>query len=112
MKFSTVKIEVYLPAQTLPLLQRELDRRGLCRVGAYSHVMAVVNNTGYFKPLDGSCPYVGEPGALCAEPELKAEFPCPADRVEEAVEAIRAVHPYEEPVWYVIPVLNEIDFRA
>lgn len=108
MELSTVKIEVYLPEDSLDALREALDQAGLCRVGTYSHVMAVLDNRGYWKPLAGSQPFLGAVGELCSAPEVKAEFPCPSDRVKDAIRVIRKVHPYEEPVFYVLPVLNEL----
>ena len=41
---------------------------------------------------------------LSTEPELKVEVTCPTEQVDRTVEAIKAVHPYEEPVINVIPL--------
>lgn len=49
-------------------------------------------------------PYLGTQGALSREQELKVEVTCQTERVEATVAAIRAVHPYEEPVINVIPL--------
>ncbi|MBQ3089487.1 MAG: cytochrome C biogenesis protein [Oscillospiraceae bacterium] len=105
---TTVKLEVYLPPQTLEPLRQALDQAGLCRVGNYSHVMAVQPSRGYWKSLEGSDPWLGTVGELTQADELKVEFPCPAERAEEAAAIIRRVHPYEEPVYYIIPVQNDI----
>lgn len=39
--------------------------------------------------------------------EMKMEVRCPAGKVREAVQIIKEIHPYEEPVINVIPLLNE-----
>ena len=44
-------------------------------------------------------------GELCEAPELKVELRVDAERVEETLAAIRAVHPYETPEIFVIPLL-------
>lgn len=50
-------------------------------------------------------PHIWEPKGLSArEQELKVEVTCQTERVEATVAAIRAVHPYEEPVINVIPL--------
>ena len=60
--------------------------------------------TGCWRPLEGTTPYIGEEGEFCSEPELKVEVTCRTERVEETLTAVKAVHPYEEPVINVIPL--------
>lgn len=98
-----VKIETYAPQAYLEPLLEELTKAGACRVGNYDHVAAITPVQGVWRPLPGSCPYQGQTGKISREPEFKLEFPCPADRVEEAVAALKRVHPYEEPVIYILP---------
>jgi hypothetical protein len=54
--------------------------------------------------LAGTDPYLGEEGRLSTEPELKVEVTCRREQVDKTLAAIRAVHPYEEPVINVIPL--------
>ncbi len=60
--------------------------------------------TGCWRPLPGSSPYLGRAGELCSEPELKVEVTCRTTEVDRTVEAVKRVHPYEEPVINVIPL--------
>jgi hypothetical protein len=39
-------------------------------------------------------------------PELRVETVVPEELVDEAVAALRAVHPYEEPAYDVYPLLD------
>ena len=39
--------------------------------------------------------------------EVKVEFVCRAERAGEAVRLIRGLHPYEEPLIMVIPLMND-----
>ena len=52
--------------------------------------------------------YVLEPGAqllaVCQAEELKIEVCCRGERLCETLAAVRAAHPYEEPVINVIPL--------
>ena len=57
-----------------------------------------------WRPLEGTTPYSGKEGEFCSEPELKVEVTCWTKRVEETLTAVKAVHPYEEPVINVIPL--------
>ena len=59
--------------------------------------------TGTWRALDGANPYIGTPGEISEEPEIKVEVTLKA---EEVAAAVRRVHPYEEPVINLIPLLN------
>ena len=43
-------------------------------------------------------------GEVCTQPELKVEVTCRTGQLEETLAAVKAVHPYEEPVINVIPL--------
>ena len=45
-------------------------------------------------------------GEVSREPEVKVEVTCRRDRAAETVAAVKRVHPYEEPVINVIPLLG------
>ena len=45
-------------------------------------------------------------GELCTAPELKVEITCRVRDLERTVAAVKAVHPYEEPVINAIPLLS------
>lgn len=47
---------------------------------------------------------MGRIGEISAEPELKVEVTCRTARVDEIVEAVKRIHPYDEPVINVIPL--------
>ena len=55
-------------------------------------------------PWAGSQPYLGQVGALSTEQELEVEVTCRREKLEETLAAVKAVHPYEEPVINVIPL--------
>ena len=57
--------------------------------------------------MEGANPHIGEVGVLCVQDEYKVEVCCPSDRLERTVRAIREVHPYEEPVINVIPLIAQ-----
>ncbi len=47
---------------------------------------------------EGSNPTIGQQGEWSEEPELKVEVNVEDENKDRTVEAIRKVHPYEEPV--------------
>ena len=56
------------------------------------------------RPLEGTDPFLGTPGEVCQAEELKIEVCCRGERLRETLAAVRAAHPYEEPVINVIPL--------
>ena len=61
---------------------------------------------GTWRPLDGTHPYSGTQGTVSEEPELKVEVTCKAEEVDRVIEAVKKIHPYEEPVINAIPLLR------
>ena len=51
-------------------------------------------------------PYIGKEGEISKEPEVKVEVTVFTEAVDRTIEAIKKVHPYEEPVINAIPILR------
>lgn len=102
--FAYCKLEIFLPETHLPALQQALRDVDAGHIGGYDCCLSYSRVTGCWRPLAGAAPYLGQVGEISAEPELKVEAVCPTERVDETVEAIKRVHPYEEPVINVIPL--------
>lgn len=108
MEFSEVKIEIYVPEEYVVKLREELNKINGCNMGNYDNVMSVTNVRGYWRPLAGSNPFNGEVGKVCEAEECKIELRCKTAYASEAIKVIKKIHPYEEPMINVIPVLNEL----
>lgn len=102
-----VKLEIYIPEEFVVPLRDALARIGLCQVGNYSHVISYQDTKGFWKPLEDSNPYQGTKGEICAGSESKMEVRCPAEKVVQAMTVIREIHPYEEPLINIVPLLNQ-----
>ena len=102
--FSCCKLEIFIPETHLEPLRQVLLSEDAGHVGKYDGCLSYSRVTGCWRALEGTTPYSGKEGEFCSEPELKVEVTCRTKRVEETLEAIRAVHPYEEPVINVIPL--------
>jgi hypothetical protein len=106
MEFTMCKLEIFIPATHLEPLREALREAGAGAFGNYDSTLSYSPVTGCWRPLPGANPYDGEVGVLREADELKVEVCCASERVEGAVAAVRAVHPYEEPVINVIPLLE------
>ena len=103
-EFACCKLEIFIPESHLPALQEALRAVDAGHIGKYDSCLSYSRVTSCWRPLEGTHPYLGRAGEISTEPELKVEVTCRTGRVDETVEAVRRVHPYEEPVIQVIPL--------
>lgn len=106
--FKAAKIEVYVPPEALEKVKQALHHAGAGRLGDYDCAAAEIKVKGYWRPLAGANPYLGSLDELCCADEIKIEAYCAREYIAEVLLAIRAAHPYEEPVINVIPLLNHL----
>ncbi len=104
MTVSYLKLEIFIPETHFPVLQTALQEVDAGHIGKYDSCLSFSPVKGTWRPLAGAKPFIGEEGRLCCEPELKVEVTVRAERLHEIMEAIRNIHPYEEPVINVIPL--------
>lgn len=107
MEYKFVKFEVLIPEEYVEALREKVNAAGACRLGNYDNCLSYHPVKGFWRPLEGANPYLGEVGKIEEGEEVKAEFLCAKEHVDEVVKAIKEVHPYEEPMFFIIPLLNE-----
>jgi len=105
---AVVKLEIFIPEEYLDALGEALYQAGAGRIGNYDHCKSITRVEGTWRPLEQAQPFMGETGKISRAAELKVEVNCASERVAETLEAIRKVHPYEEPVINVLPLLNHL----
>ena len=101
-----IKLEIFIPESHFPALQKALQDIDAGHIGNYDSCLSYSPVMGTWRPLEGTHPYIGKQNAVSCEPELKVEVTIRAERLKETVAAIKAVHPYEEPVINLIPLLH------
>jgi hypothetical protein len=106
LKISLVKIEIYVPEEFIIPIRDVLHHVGAGRIGDYDHVLSITNVSGYWRPLADAKPYNGTKGSIHFGQECKIEVRCPIDLVEKSIKAVKQVHPYEEPIINVIPLIE------
>ncbi|PHD47370.1 cytochrome C biogenesis protein [Bacillus toyonensis] len=107
MQFTEVKIEVFIPEEYVEMLRDALNKIGACKTGKYDHCLSYSSVKGYWRPLDSASPFNGEIGQICKGQECKVEIKCKRVLVKSALEIINEIHPYETPINYIIPILND-----
>jgi hypothetical protein len=104
--FTNVKLEIFVPQDHAMKLADALSEIGVGVIGNYDHCVALTPVRGFFRPLPGSNPFEGEEGKINEVAEYKLEVNCKHELVKNAIQVIKHVHPYEEPLINVIPLAN------
>ena len=91
------KIVVFTPESHADKLREAMGNAGAGKIGNYSHCTFSVKGVGRFKPEAGANPTIGEVGKYEEVQEERIETVCSADKLQDVLQAIKTVHPYEEP---------------
>ena len=95
-----------MPAEALEATRDAVFEAGGGRIGEYERCSWYTAGTGTFLGGEETDPAIGEAGREEHVPELRVETVVPSELVEDAVAALRAAHPYEEPAYDVYPLLD------
>lgn len=111
MQFKQVQLVVGVPESHLDAVLDALADSGAGVLGDYTHCSFTMPGTGRFKPGPNAHPAVGENNTLNTVTEMRVETLCDYDKVPAVLKAVRAAHPYEEPMIYIFPVLTLEEFE-
>ena len=101
-----VKLEIFIPCTHLDSLREALRLVGAGSLGNYDSCMSYSLVKGCWRPLAGAKPYDGKIGVLSEGEEYKVEVCCQKSILEQTLEAIKSIHPYETPVINAIPLIS------
>jgi hypothetical protein len=102
---------VYVPATHGRKVRDALAEAGAGKIGNYEACSFTLTGTGRFKPLKESDPSIGKEGTLEEVEEERIEVMLSvkdAKHLKKFVDAVKEVHPYEEPV---IQILQTVDYH-
>ena len=102
------KLGFYVPESHLELVKTAVFAAGAGRIGDYDHCCWQVKGQGQFRPLAGSDPFLGTQGKVESVEEYRVEVVCADDCATDAVNAMRAAHPYEEPAWDLVQLVTDL----
>lgn len=100
------KLVVFVPQDALEAVRDALFAAGAGRIGDYERCCWYTEGTGTFLPREGADPAIGEVGAEQRVPELRLETVYPDDAHEAVLAALRGAHPYEEPAFDVVSLIE------
>ena len=105
MKFC--KLEIFIPETHLLKLQKALQSVDAGHIGNYDSCLSYSKVTGTWRVLENAKPYLGKQNQITQEAELKVEVRIDVENIDKTMAAIKNIHPYEEPVINIIPLLNK-----
>ena len=97
-----VKVVVFCPKDAADTVRRAITDAGGGRIGNYDSCVSATESTGYFRPLPGAHPAIGQIGRVECVEEVKLEFVCDRADAPRIIVAMKAAHPYEEVAYDVI----------
>jgi hypothetical protein len=96
MESKNVKIVVFVPETHIDIVREAMGKAGAGKIGNYSFCTFSSKGVGRFKPEQGADPHIGEVGKFEEVAEERIETVCSKEKMQEVIEAIKKVHPYEE----------------
>lgn len=102
------KLTVFVPREHESAVRQAIGDAGAGHIGNYSHCTFRVSGTGTFLPLEGTNPFIGAKGRMEEVEEFRLETIVPESRLGKVLDAMLAVHPYEEVAYDLYPLANQI----
>lgn len=102
------KLSTFVPHSHAGSVRQALHAAGAGKIGHYDACSYNVDGYGTFRAGDQASPYVGKPGTVHAEPEMKIEMVYPEWMEREVVAALKKAHPYEEVAYDLVRLQNDI----
>ncbi len=100
------KLVTFAPHENAAEVREAITAAGAGRIGDYDSCTFTSEGEGRFRPLDGATPAIGRVGEVEVVAESRVEAVFPRARRRAVVEALRAVHPYEEPAFDVLELAD------
>ena len=100
------KLNFYVPESHLEVVKSALFAIGVGKIGLYDSCSWQSLGQGQFRALEGSEPYLGQLGKVETVAEYKVEMVCADELINKAVKVLIKAHPYEEPAYDVVKLLD------
>jgi hypothetical protein len=104
------KIEFYVPETHLEIVKEAMFEKGAGKIGLYDSCCWQIKGSGQFRPGLESHPHIGSRGTLEKLDEWKVEMVCSDDHIKQVYSALMASHPYEEPAYNIVKILDKSMF--
>jgi len=101
------KLYTFVPVNNADKIRRAIFDAGGGHIGNYEECSFNAEGFGTFKGGADTDPYVGKPGELHRENEIKVEVIFPAWLEARIIKSLLAAHPYEEVAYDIIRLDNK-----
>jgi hypothetical protein len=102
---SKYKIAVYSPVNTADELSFQMAAAGAGIIGNYTVCSFRTKGVGTFIGSKKSSPSIGKKGKFEMVEEVRLEMICEEAFLNDVIDSIYSVHPYEEPAYEIYPVM-------
>ena len=106
-KDALLKFITTVPHDHAESVRNAIFNAGAGHIGNYDSCSYNLDGEGTFRAGAAATPHVGEIDKLHFEPEVRIETVVPIIKKNEVIRALIAVHPYEEPVYDLYPIINK-----
>lgn len=104
---SLAKLVTFVPIAKAQEVRKALFEAGAGNIGNYDECSFNSEGYGTFRGNSDAKPYVGEQHKPHREQELRIEVILPYFLIKNVIKALLIAHPYEEPAYDVVPLLND-----
>jgi dinuclear metal center YbgI/SA1388 family protein len=101
------KLAVYVPESHAEAIRTALFQAGAGQIGNYDSCSFSTTGEGSFCGDETTTPFIGLPGELCLEKEIKIETVFPFYLQSRIISSMLKVHPYEEVAYDIFPLENQ-----
>jgi len=101
------KLVTFCPVDHSEKVRNAMFKAGAGHIGNYDSCSYNITGEGTFRGLEGTDPFVGEKGELHSEKEIRIETIVPDYLLNEVINAMLNIHPYEEVAYDIYPLENQ-----
>jgi hypothetical protein len=101
-----LKLNFYVPETHVEEVKSALFEAGAGTFDKYEQACWQTMGQGQFKPIEGSDPHIGQQDQLERVDEYRVEIICSEECIEQVIKALKVNHPYEEPAYEVLHMLD------
>ena len=102
------KLIIFIPEDSRECVKDALFEAGAGTLGAYSRCSWECLGVGQFLPQATAIPHIGQPGVVAQVREWRVELLVPNTVLDAVTDALYASHPYEEPAFDLIRVIEPV----
>ncbi|MEG6571321.1 Nif3-like dinuclear metal center hexameric protein [[Clostridium] cellulosi] len=93
------KVVVFVPESHAEKVRKAMAEAGAGKLGEYDGCAFEIHGNGYFRPLSGSNPFIGEAGKPEKVDEVRIEAICAPQDLKKVISEMLKAHPYEVPAY-------------